>query len=148
MASPTSSTDLERILFKRDNEIHSLTAQPASLKTGISSVASNQTYFLRQLQHLFAGVAVVSLEGRLVWANASSLARCNRTLAKLVGNSLVELVTDASTRAATADGLQLAQGFQFDFLDPSPEHTGGWLRAKIQPICNPAGAVEKYVGLL
>ena len=77
MASPTSSTDLERTLFKRDNEIRSLTAQLASLKTGISSVASNQTCFLHQLQHLFAGVAVVSLEGRLVWANANFLARCN-----------------------------------------------------------------------
>ena len=97
-------------------------------------------------------MAVVSLEGRLVWANASFLARCNRTLAGLVCNPLVELVTDASTRAAIApaiaNGLQLAQGFQVDFLDPSSEHTGGWLRAKIQPICNPAGAVEKYVGLL
>ena len=69
-------------------------------------------------------------------------------MAELVGKPLAELATEAPTRAAIAGGLQLARKIQFDFPDPSPEHTGGWLRAKIQTICNHAGAVEKYVGLL
>ena len=152
MSTPPTPSELEQTLRERDIEILQLNAQLASLKAGIPPAPGTQTDFLRQLQHLFAGVVVADLAGRLTWANTGYLAWSGRPLADLVGRPLAELAADEPTQAAIAPvierGLRRQELLEFDIPDASPAHAGGWLRVRVQPIRNPAGQVERFVGVL
>ena len=142
---------LQHLLQERNVENQALQAQLAALHAATPPAAGTQLDYLRQMQHLFAGVMVADSQGRITWANANFLARWECTLADLVGRRISELPysrqPDLKTLTALNTSLLRQVPFQFEMPDPSPAHANDWLRIKVQPIRNADQVVEVFVGL-
>jgi PAS domain S-box-containing protein len=144
---------LRQTLGEREAEIASLRAQLAAAQLAATSpYLGDLPNFVAQMQGLFVGVVTTDEQGLLQWANSRFLARCRCRLPALLGQPLSSLLagtpldeaTQALIKAGTAGGLS----FQFDLPDPSPDHQGGWLRVRMQPLRLPAAAKLVFVGLL
>jgi PAS domain S-box-containing protein len=153
MSHQPTPTALTETLQLRDAEILALRAQLAAVEAGTPFVFSPYSSLVEQIQHLFAGVVATDPQGRITWANQGFLAWFGYGPDALRGRALVDLppgspADDAMRRAIIEQGLVEPGKFQFDTAASSAasQHRRGQIR--MQPVRNPAGAVEAFVGVL
>ncbi|TVT43577.1 PAS domain S-box protein [Hymenobacter setariae] len=153
MLSEASDEDLRHALRERDAEIATLRRQLAVAHlTATSSHLGDLPNFVAQMQDLFVGVITTDTQGHLTWANSLFQARYKLPLASLLGQPLETILgttpLNEATQLVIKMGLAGSLAFQFDIPDPSPTHTGGWLRVRMQPLRLPAPAPLLFVGML
>jgi PAS domain S-box-containing protein len=152
MPPPPTRATLAHALQQREIEIQALQAQLAALKVALPPDVRNHAAFLRQAQHVFAGMLHTDAQGRITWANEAFLARCHCTLPELLGRSIAhlppDLLPDQTIQDTVREHLARGEAFQFEIPDPRPQSERNWLRLKVQPIFGEGQAVDLFVGLL
>ena len=133
VTKPTRATLLQA-LRQRDTEMATLRAQLAAPVAPISPGVGNPAGFLRQVQDLGAGLLLADAQGRISWASAAFLARCQCPLASLVGRSLADLPPTADGQATVAAQLAHPEAFALALPAPGPGPSRPWLRLQVQPL--------------
>jgi PAS domain S-box-containing protein len=153
MLSEASGEALHHALRERDAEIATLRHQLAAAQVAATSpYLGDLPNFVAQMQGLFVGVITTDTQGRLTWANSPFQVRCERPLAALLGQPLENMLgnspLDEATQLLVKLGLAGNLAFQFDLPDPCPNHEGGWLRVRMQPLSLPSPTAMLFVGML